>query len=226
MSGEVVHRLGMAVCALAGLWWLARSLDTARRRRRLRARLAAVLALAAEPPRRSIVSRGVVRRWLPVAGAVCAAWVLVGGLPGLLLGPAAGVGAWLWLRRARRAGGDPAEAYDAAEAARRLPLAADLLAACITAGASPVVAAQAVGEALGGPVGERLSRGRQRHGSGANRPRRGVGWLPSPAPGLWRGFWNAPTSPAYLLPPLSPGSPPRPAPSGAVRRRSGPAGPP
>ncbi|MDX3582960.1 type II secretion system F family protein [Streptomyces europaeiscabiei] len=159
MSGEVVHRLGMAVCALAGLWWLARSLDTARRRRRLRARLAAVLALAAEPPRRSIVSRGVVRRWLPVAGAVCAAWVLVGGLPGLLLGPAAGVGAWLWLRRARRAGGDPAEAYDAAEAARRLPLAADLLAACITAGASPVVAAQAVGEALGGPVGERLSRG-------------------------------------------------------------------
>ncbi|WP_327344257.1 type II secretion system F family protein [Streptomyces europaeiscabiei] len=159
MSGEVVHRLGMAVCALAGLWWLARSLDTARRGRRLRARLAAVLALAAEPPRRNIVSRGVVRRWLPVAGAVCAAWVLVGGLPGLLLGPAAGVGAWLWLRRARRAGDDPAEAYDAAEAARQLPLAADLLAACITAGASPVVAAQAVGEALGGPVGERLAKG-------------------------------------------------------------------
>ncbi|WP_060891036.1 type II secretion system F family protein, partial [Streptomyces europaeiscabiei] len=45
------------------------------------------------------------------------------------------------------------------EAARRLPLAADLLAACITAGASPVVAAQAVGEALGGPVGERLAKG-------------------------------------------------------------------
>ncbi|WP_060906603.1 type II secretion system F family protein, partial [Streptomyces scabiei] len=114
---------------------------------------------AAEPPRRNIVSRGVVRRWLPVAGAVCAMWVLVGGLPGLLLGPAAGVGAWLWLRRARRAGSDPAEAYDAAEAARRQPLAADLLAACITAGASPVVAARAVGEALGGPVGESLARG-------------------------------------------------------------------
>lgn len=159
MSGEVFHRLGVVVCAVVGLWWLARSFDTARRERRLRARLARVLVAAAEPPRRSLVPRGAVRRWSPVAGAVCAGWVLVGGLPGLVLGPAAGVGAWLWLRRARRAGGDPGEAYDAAEAARQLPLAADLLAACITAGASPVVAAQAVGEALGGPVGERLARG-------------------------------------------------------------------
>jgi pilus assembly protein TadC len=149
----------VAVCVLVGLWWPARSLDTARRRRRLRARLAAVLVLAAEPPRRRLVPRGAVRRWLPVAGAVGAGWVLVGGLLGLLLGLAAGVGAWQWLRRARHLGGDPAEAYDVAAAARQLPLAADLLAACITAGASPVAAAQAVGEALGGPVGERLARG-------------------------------------------------------------------
>ncbi|EMF57263.1 type II secretion system F family protein [Streptomyces bottropensis] len=159
MSGEVVHRLGMAVCAIGGLWWLARSLDITRREHRLRARLTAVLSLAAGPPRRSLVRRGAVRRWLPVAGAVCAGWVLVGGVLGLVLGPAAGVGAWLWLRRARRAGGDMADAYDAAEASRQLPLAADLLAACITAGASPVRAAQAVGEALGGPVGERLASG-------------------------------------------------------------------
>lgn len=159
MSGEVVHRLGVVVCVLGGLWWSARALAAARRERRLRARLAEVLAFAAEPPRRNFVPRGAVRRWLPVAGAFCAGWVLVGGVLGLLLGLAAGVGAWLWLRRARRAGGDPAEAYDAAAAARQLPLAADLLAACITAGASPVVAAQAVGEALGGPVGARLARG-------------------------------------------------------------------
>uniref|UniRef100_UPI000A38B52E type II secretion system F family protein n=1 Tax=Streptomyces bobili TaxID=67280 RepID=UPI000A38B52E len=44
-------------------------------------------------------------------------------------------------------------------AARQLPLAADLLAACIAAGAGPVIAAQAVGEALGGPVGGALARG-------------------------------------------------------------------
>lgn len=159
MSEEVVHRLGVAVCAVGALWWLAGALDTARRERRLRARLAEVLVLAAEPPRRYHVPRDAVRRWLPVAGAACAGWVLVGGVLGLVLGLAAGGGAWQWLRRARRAGGDPEEAYDVAGAARQLPLAADLLAACITAGASPVVAAQAVGEALSGPVGERLAKG-------------------------------------------------------------------
>ncbi|MGW0711613.1 type II secretion system F family protein [Streptomyces sp. NPDC002643] len=159
MSEEVFHRLGMALGAVVGLWWLARSIDTARRERRLRARLAAVLTLAAEPPVRNLALRATVRRWVPIAGVVCAGWVLVGGLPGLLLGPAAGLGAWWWLRRARSAVEGAAEPYDRAEAARQLPLAADLLAACIAAGASPVVAARAVGEALGGPVGERLARG-------------------------------------------------------------------
>jgi pilus assembly protein TadC len=47
----------------------------------------------------------------------------------------------------------------AAQAARQLPLAADLLAACVEAGADPVIAAHAVGEALGGPLGERLEQG-------------------------------------------------------------------
>jgi pilus assembly protein TadC len=84
--------------------------------------------------------------------------VLVGGLLGLLVGLGAGVGAWQWLRRSRRDDGST-EVYDAAGAARQLPLAADLLAACIAAGAGPGVAAQAVGDALGGPVGERLARG-------------------------------------------------------------------
>lgn len=159
MSGELVHRLGVTVAVIVGLWWLVRAFDAARHRRRLRARLTTVLALAAEPPRRNLWTQGAVRRWLPVVGAVCAGWVLVGGLVGLLLGLAAGAGAWQWLRRARRAGGEPGEEHDLAAAARQLPLAADLLAACITAGASPVAAAQAVGEALGGPVGERLARG-------------------------------------------------------------------
>ncbi|MFF7393304.1 type II secretion system F family protein [Streptomyces scabiei] len=159
MSGELVHRLGLTVAVIVGLWWLVRSFDTARRRRGLRARLTTVLALAADPPRRNLLTQRAVRRWLPVVGAVCAGWVLVGGLVGLLLGLAAGVGAWQWLRRARRADAEAAEAYDVAAVARQLPLAADLLAACITAGASPVAAAQAVGEALGGPVGERLARG-------------------------------------------------------------------
>ncbi|NNN37182.1 hypothetical protein HLK59_43955, partial [Streptomyces sp. S3(2020)] len=64
-----------------------------------------------------------------------------------------------WGGGARQGAEDMAESYDAAEAARQLPLAADLLAACIAAGAGPVVGARAVGEALGGPVGEGLARG-------------------------------------------------------------------
>lgn len=33
------------------------------------------------------------------------------------------------------------------------------MAACVAAGAGPVIAAQAVGDALGGPVGQALARG-------------------------------------------------------------------
>ncbi|MPY59467.1 type II secretion system F family protein [Streptomyces spongiae] len=162
MSTEVVHRLGVLVCGALGLWWLLRSLDTVRRERRLRRRLGAVLLLERAPSARRLAARDAVRRRLPVAGAVCAGWVLVGGLVGLLLGLAAGWGLWRWRQRHRGGGSaeKPADKeYDPAAVARQLPLAADLLAACITAGAGPVVAARAVGEALGGPVGERLARG-------------------------------------------------------------------
>ncbi len=77
---------------------------------------------------------------------------------GLLLGLAAGFGLWWWRQR-RRGRGSTEKEYDLSQVAGQLSLAADLLAACIAAGAGPVVAARAVGEALGGPVGERLARG-------------------------------------------------------------------
>ncbi|WP_424213036.1 type II secretion system F family protein [Streptomyces sp. BI20] len=41
---------------------------------------------------------------------------------------------------------------------RELPLAAELLASCLIAGADPVDAAEAVGRALGGPVGRAFAR--------------------------------------------------------------------
>jgi pilus assembly protein TadC len=94
---------------------------------------------------------------LPPVGAAGGVWVLVGGVAGALLG--LGVGAVLWRWRGRRKAAGGAETVDAAGAARQLPLAADLLAACIAAGAGPVIAAQAVGEALAGPVGQALARG-------------------------------------------------------------------
>jgi pilus assembly protein TadC len=83
--------------------------------------------------------------------------VLVGGVAGVVVGLVVAAGLWRW--RLRQMAGVGAGEADAREAARQLPLAADLLAACIAAGAGPVIAAQAVGEALGGPVGEGLARG-------------------------------------------------------------------
>ncbi|MEU9188254.1 type II secretion system F family protein [Streptomyces sp. NPDC048484] len=163
MSTEVVHRLGVAVCVALGWWALARSMGAAQRERRVRRRLAALLVLLADergPAGERISSgrrrqaRDAVRRWLPVIGAMSGCWVFVGGVTGVVVGLVAAFGMWRWQRRPA-----PVEEFDAARAARQLPLAADLLAACIAAGASPVLAARAVGEALDGPVGERLARG-------------------------------------------------------------------
>ncbi|WP_437113319.1 type II secretion system F family protein [Streptomyces venezuelae] len=75
----------------------------------------------------------------------------------MLAAPAVGYVAW---RHARQKHASfPARSDDTQEAARQLPLAADLLAACIASGASPLTAAHAVGESLQGPIGVRLSRG-------------------------------------------------------------------
>lgn len=156
MSAEVVHRLGVLVCGVLLVGSPARWLGTVRRARRVRGRLAALLLPepAPSPPRHEVRDYG--RRWLPVVGVGCAGWVLIGGVVGVLVGLAAGFGIRWWLRRRNPA---PQEEHDVGPAARQLPLAADLVGACIAAGASPVAAAQAVGEALGGPVGERLARG-------------------------------------------------------------------
>ncbi|WP_333776010.1 type II secretion system F family protein [Streptomyces sp. IBSBF 3136] len=157
MSGEVVHRLGMTVAVALALAWVARSLDRARLRRRARHRVTALLAAQEAESGPNPEIRQALRRWLPMAGVVCGAWVLIGGVTGVVVGLAVAAGLWRWQRR--QAPVAPAGEIDSALAAGQLPLAADLLAACIAAGAGPVIAAQAVGEALGGPVGDALARG-------------------------------------------------------------------
>ncbi|QES31638.1 hypothetical protein DEJ47_20565 [Streptomyces venezuelae] len=97
------------------------------------------------------------RLWLTASGAASAAFVLVGGVLGALAAPVVGYLAWRHVRQRRAS--SPAGRDEAQEAARQLPLVADLLAACIASGASPLAAAHAVGESLQGPVGVRLSRG-------------------------------------------------------------------
>ncbi|MFM9613528.1 hypothetical protein DF268_45535 [Streptomyces sp. V2] len=161
MSQEVVHRLGVALGVLVALGWGLRGVEKVRRERRVRRRLAELMALRmvaeASVPRVRVWELG--RRWGPEVGVVGATWVLVGGGLGGVLGVVGAVAVWRWRRARERGAGERGEVVDAVAAARQLPLAADLLAACVAAGAGPVVAAQAVGEALGGPVGEGLARG-------------------------------------------------------------------
>ncbi len=159
-AAEVVHRLGAAVGIVLACAWPARWVVEARRRRRMRRRLAGlpgVLEAAVPVSRRAWC--GAARTWLAPVGVACAGWVLAGGLTGAAVGLVGAVGLWRWRLRQETSGAADSGAPDLAEAARQLPLAADLLAACIAAGAGPVIAAQAVGEALGGPVGDALARG-------------------------------------------------------------------
>lgn len=96
-------------------------------------------------------------------GVAAMCWTLLGGALGAAVAVVAGAGVRHWLRREGRAVGSGAgtgpgaeDGRTGAEAIRQLPLAADLLAACVSAGAGPREAAEAVGISLGGPVGERL----------------------------------------------------------------------
>lgn len=90
---------------------------------------------------------------LPAAVALgTALWLLVGGPLGLLLAAAAVVVLPRWLGRL-----EPARVrHRRQRLVRDLPVAADLLAACLAAGAAPEPALEAVARALGGPVEEVL----------------------------------------------------------------------
>ncbi|MFP3992818.1 type II secretion system F family protein [Streptomyces sp. E11-3] len=153
MGAEVVHRLGVAVSLAVAVACVVWAVVVGRRERRARLRLRLIFGAERPAPRR-FRWQGDLRGWLPVAGAVCAGYALVGGVVGAVLGVAAGYVAWRrWRGRGREGSADQGE-----EAAGQLPLAADLLTACIAAGAGPVAAAEAVGESLQGPVGDRLAR--------------------------------------------------------------------
>jgi Type II secretion system (T2SS), protein F len=146
--GTVVFASAAAVCAVDAVTGARRSAAARRRMRRL---------LGAEQPRPGAPAirrrlRVVLRAWVPPLAVGLASATLVGGLAGWVTGPAVGYGMHRWRRRPRP-GSDAAP-----DDARRLPLAADLMAACLAAGAGPREAAEAVGCSLGGPLGEALKR--------------------------------------------------------------------
>ncbi|MFD7295622.1 type II secretion system F family protein [Streptomyces sp. NPDC059897] len=155
---NVVHRLGAVLCVAVMAMWLVREFARRREERALRKRVRRVLEVAVErSARRAVGLPAGARRWVPVAGAVCAGFVLVGGVAGVVVGAVGGVGVLRWGRG--READARAGANARGTAVRQLPLASDLLASCLAAGAGPVEAARAVGEALGGPVGRALERG-------------------------------------------------------------------
>ncbi|MFD8430829.1 MULTISPECIES: type II secretion system F family protein [Streptomyces] len=184
MNGDLVHRLGVVVGTALVVGWLLRALAATRRQRALRRRLAGLLAPepARSAPRHTEVLN-TVRPWLPLLGTVGAGWALIGGVAGMLGGLMGAAALWRWSARRSAAGTAAAQATIAA-AVRQLPLAADLLAACVAAGASPVTAARAVGDALGGPVGDALGHGAAevRLGGEPDGAWRGLAAVPGAAP--------------------------------------------
>lgn len=169
-NAEVVHRLGAAAVLATALVVVVWAVTADRHDRRARRRVRELFGGEEQPPRKVRFRGRELAGWIPVLGSACGGFVLAGGAPGAVLGGLAGYGGRLWLRRRERVAAQAAAAPGAttpagavspaelAEAERQLPLAADLVAACVTAGAGPVAAAEAVGESLGGPVGDRLAR--------------------------------------------------------------------
>ncbi|MER6911152.1 type II secretion system F family protein [Streptomyces sp. NPDC000594] len=143
---------GTVVGVLLAAAWLGLTAAALRGRRRVRGRGESLLGVAARRRRRPDLVASF-RPWAVPAGALFGVWVLVEGLPGFALGLLAAQG----IRR-RRGAGPVRERSGSPAADPRLPLAADLLAACLAAGAAPHEAADAVGGCLGGPLGDRLLR--------------------------------------------------------------------
>ncbi|WUL62484.1 type II secretion system F family protein [Streptomyces sp. NBC_00344] len=155
MADGVIHGLGGALCAVGAVSQLSYAWAGRRRRRALLRRASALLTVEPGRPRPRPDYGAWVMRVGPPLGAIAGGYVLVGGLAGFVIGLVAGYGVWRWQRGRKPSG--PEEALTKA-AAREMPLAAELLAACVTAGAGPREAAEVVGESLGGPVGNALSR--------------------------------------------------------------------
>ncbi|MFF3325798.1 type II secretion system F family protein [Streptomyces sp. NPDC002889] len=175
MTGDAGHSLGTAVSVLAAAACLALAIAARRRERQVRTRAAALLSLQRSRRRWRPEYGEWARRWAGPAGAMLVGFVLAGGVIGAVVGAAGAYGVWRRQRRRGQIQGAAAAGADEGTAVavrvtdmdtgagptgsvRQLPLAADLLAACISAGAAPREAAEAVGESLGGPVGERLAR--------------------------------------------------------------------
>lgn len=159
MNGAGVHSLGMTVAVSAAVLAMVVAAGGAGPRKSGLRRLRSALGVRR---RRRVPGaglrrlRGPLREWGPVVAAGLGTTVLVGGPLGGLAGVITALGVRRWLRGRQTAaeGSSAAGVPDPSE----LPLCADLMAACLAAGASPGEAAGAVGGSLAGPLGAALIR--------------------------------------------------------------------
>lgn len=103
------------------------------------------------PSRRPAVVAPAARRWLLATGAGAAAGLVVGGLPGLVTAGLVASAVERFLRRRRDRRGHERDQIE-----RDLPVACDLLAACLSAGVPAASALAGVAPAVGGPLGDSL----------------------------------------------------------------------
>lgn len=94
------------------------------------------------------------RRVIGVCAAGTAAWLFVGGVPGVVAGALAGAALWAPLGRIE----PTAARRDRAELTAELPLVADLIAAALRSGVPTEHAIRVVGTATGGVAGAALVR--------------------------------------------------------------------
>ncbi|MFF9688947.1 type II secretion system F family protein [Streptomyces sp. NPDC014623] len=161
-AGVPLGALGVVGGVLGAAVYLTLALTARRHARAIRRRGALLTRSCASRQRRGRAGLrapgwGRARRWAEALAVWAAGWILVGGSAGCGIGLVAAYGVRRWQRSVsgRSSAGRKTEA---ALIARQLPITADLLASCISAGAGPRDAAEAVGESIAGPVGERLAR--------------------------------------------------------------------
>jgi pilus assembly protein TadC len=92
--------------------------------------------------------------WVAPLGAALAAMVVVDGVPGAVVGAALALVVYRHARSAR----DAPDRVVAAKRALELPIAVEVLASCLSIGASQQLALRAVADGLGGPLADDFSR--------------------------------------------------------------------
>ncbi|WP_436774283.1 type II secretion system F family protein [Yinghuangia sp. YIM S09857] len=143
--------VGVGVLAACAVWFAVPAPRTGGRER-LKAAVGASRTDRAGTPRPRELRAARVRRGTAAALAGFAAALVIGGLPGVLAAPLVGAAVDRQLGRMAPA----ADRLRRERMTADLPTAADLLSACLAAGAPPAEAVTAVADAVGGPLGGEL----------------------------------------------------------------------